>query len=172
MNRTSFTSPWRPRHLAVALASALVLFLGAVLVADLSAQAPEKKPADKQRKEEEEAPAKPAKPQRKEEEEHPSKPRKALPKFEDEDTAVKPGKAADRLGTAGPADLATEAKNVRNNKARELFRKLAVPYDEVKFNSGKTDQVEPIPDYVGRDNKKPPSAKRKFKPITQCKRRN
>ncbi len=101
----------------------LALLLGVLLVPDTAAQ----------------------KPKRTEEEEEPVRPKLKPPLRIDDEEPPK----GQRIG-ARPVDLAREAEQAKHAAVREMYRRLAVPHEEVIFPAVRPAQwVQPIPRFIG-----------------------
>jgi peptide/nickel transport system substrate-binding protein len=101
--------------------------------------------------EEEDTPRKggPKKRVRVDEEEEPTKPRSKVPRGRVEDEGAAGG-AAKPAADAAAVDLSQEVERAKNPAIQDFFRRLAVEHDEVVMPAGRVEDVELIPQYVGK----------------------
>jgi peptide/nickel transport system substrate-binding protein len=86
----------------------------------------------------------PKKPRPPEEEEEPVKPGKVI-KVDDPMKVPPTTRKADETPEV---DLVIAQAKARTEAIRRLFEALAVPHDDFTFSGGRTDHVQPVPDYV------------------------
>jgi ABC-type oligopeptide transport system substrate-binding subunit len=87
-------------------------------------------------------------PKKEEEEETAPKPKRRVPLVGDEEKEEKTERSLVR-SAAAVADLGEEAERTKSVFARQLFQKLARPYDLLTYPSGNSVRVAPIAEYIG-----------------------